>query len=204
MEGFVVVDEGIEHLGIGLEGDGSTGAVGGADNGHLLGDVTPGEAHLVDLATLVYPHLQPLREGVDHRGAHAVEAAGDLVAAAAELAAGVEDGIDHLQGGLAGLRLDVHGDAAAIVGDGDGIALVDDDVDLIAVAGQGLVDGVVHDLVDQVMKAGSAGGADVHTGALAHGLETLQDLDLAGVVGFFYFGKDIFRHSNLHLRWIDG
>ena len=50
-------------------------------------------------------------------GAHAVQAAGDLVAPAAELAAGVQDGKDHLQGGLAGLGLDVHGDAAAVVHD---------------------------------------------------------------------------------------
>ena len=61
------------------------------------------------------PHLQPLAQGVDHAGAHAVEAAGHLVAAAAELAAGVEDGEHHLQGGQAGLGLDVHGDAAAVV-----------------------------------------------------------------------------------------
>ena len=46
-----------------------------------------------------------------------MEAAGDLIAPAAELAAGVEDGEDHLQGGLARLGLDVHGDAAAIVDD---------------------------------------------------------------------------------------
>ena len=40
-----------------------------------------------------------------------MQAAGDLVPAAAELAAGVEDGEHHLQGGLAGLGLDVHRDA---------------------------------------------------------------------------------------------
>ena len=39
---------------------------------------------------------------VDDAHAHAVEAAGDLVAAAAELAAGVEDGVDDLEGVLAG------------------------------------------------------------------------------------------------------
>ena len=46
-----------------------------------------------------------------------MQAAGDLIAPAAELAAGMEDGKDHLQGGLACLRLDVHGDAPAVVGD---------------------------------------------------------------------------------------
>ena len=33
-----------------------------------------------------------------------------------------------------------------------------------------------------IKKAALAGGADIHTGALAHCLQTFQDLDLAGVV----------------------
>ena len=36
------------------------------------------------------PDLQPLAQGVDHRGAHPVKTAGDLIAPAAELAAGME------------------------------------------------------------------------------------------------------------------
>ena len=44
--------------------------------------------------------VEPLGERVDHRDADAVQAAGDLVAAAvAELAAGVQDGQHHLGGG---------------------------------------------------------------------------------------------------------
>ena len=53
-------------------------------------------------------------ERVDDRDADAVEAAGDLVAAAAELAAGVEDGVDDLEGVLAGGVLPDR-DAAAVV-----------------------------------------------------------------------------------------
>ena len=46
----------------------------------------------------------------------------------------------------------------------------------VAVAGHGLVDGVVDDLPDEVVEAARAGGADVHAGALADGLEALEDL----------------------------
>jgi hypothetical protein len=56
------------------------------------------------------------------------------------------------------------------------------DVDLIAVAGEGFVDGVVDDLVDEVMQTLRPGRADVHGGALAHRLEALEDLDLVGAV----------------------
>ena len=186
MDDVVAVGGDVEHLRVGLEGNDGAGLIGGADNFHGLGDIATGEFHLIDLAVLMDLDLQPLGEGVDHAGAHAVEAAGDLIAAAAEFSAGVEDGENYLQGGEAGLGLDIYGDAAAVVGDGDGVALVDGNGDLIAEAGQGLVDGVVYDLIDQVMQAGLAGGADIHTGALADGLQALQDLDLAAAIGVLH------------------
>ena len=53
---------------------------------------------------------------------------------------------------------------------------------MVTVTGQSLIDGVVHDLVHQMVQTPLAGRADIHTGALAHSLQTFQDLDLAGVV----------------------
>ena len=132
--------------------------------------------------------LQPLGQGVYHAGAHAVQTAGNFVAAAAELAAGVEDSKDHLQGGTASLGLDVHGDTAAVVGNGDGIAGIDGHGDIGAVARQGLVDGVIHNFVHQVMKSRLTGRADVHARALAHRLQALQDLDLRAAVLVLHLG----------------
>jgi hypothetical protein len=87
-----------------------------------------------------------------------MQATRDLVAAAvAELATGVEHGQDDL-GGRAALTLHVvHGDAAAVVGDRDAVVGVDEDLDVVGLAGQGLVDGIVHDLVDQVVQPASSG-----------------------------------------------
>ena len=51
-----------------------------------------------------------------------MQATGDLIAAAAELAAGVEHRVNDLQSGPSGLGLDVHGDTTTIVSDGDGVA----------------------------------------------------------------------------------
>ena len=101
------------------------------------------EAHLHSLLAVAHDlDLQPARDGVDAADAHAVQTAGDLVAVVVELAAGVQHGHHHLDGGLAG---GVHGDgdAATVVADRDGVVLVNAHIDLVAVAGQGLVDGVV-------------------------------------------------------------
>ena len=125
-----------------------------------------------------------------------MQTAGDLIAAAAELAAGVEYGINDLQRRPPGLGLDVHGDAAAVVGNGDGVAGVDGDGDVLAVARQRFIDGVVHDLIDQMMKARAGGRADIHTGTLAHRFQTLQNLNLRAAVFLCYFR--FVRHNFLH------
>ena len=111
-----------------------------------------------------------------------MEAARHLIPAAAEFSASVEDGKDYLQGGPAGLGLNIYRDAPAVVSDGNGIARIDGHCDIRAVARQSLVNGVVHNLVDQVVQARLAGRADIHTGALADRLQTLQHLDLRATI----------------------
>ena len=56
------------------------------------------------------------------------------------------------------------------------------------VACQGLVDGVVDDLVHQVVQAAFAGGSDVHARALADGFQALEDGDVRCAVGLLAFG----------------
>ncbi len=81
--------------------------------------------------------LEALGERVHHRDADAVQAARDLVSApVAELAAGVEDGEDDLGRGALLLLVHPDGDAAAVIGDRDGVVRVDGDLDVVAFAGQ--------------------------------------------------------------------
>ena len=167
-----------------------------------------GRAALVGLGPLVAVapdrELELLGQRVDHGHADAVEAAGDLVAAAvAELAAGVQHR-EHDLGGRALLLL-VHpdGDAAAVVGDRDRVVGVDGDLDVVALAGERLVDGVVHDLVDEVVQPADARRADVHAGALADRLEALEDGDVLCPVAAVALRlspsspSDAFRQSNM-------
>ena len=135
------------------------------------------------MALAVDLDVEPRRQRVDDRDADAVQAAGHLVAAAAELAAGVQHGEHDLDrrtcprsrrsstGMPRPLSLTRTPPSASSV-----------DLDAVAVAGQRLVDRVVHDLVDQVVQAALAGRADVHARPLAHRLEALEHLDVAGVV----------------------
>ena len=69
------------------------------------------------------------------------------------------------------------------------------------VPGQGFVDGVVYDLVHQVVQARGTGGTDIHARALAHSLQTFQNLDLRAAIGMVGgrlavgFGDDFVCHE---------
>ena len=136
-----------------------------------------------DVAVPAHLHLEPRGQRVDHRDADAVQAAGNRVGLAVELAAGVQRGVHDLDRGTLLAGMQVHRDAAAVVADPDAAVGQQGDLDRVGVPGQRLVHRVVHDLVDQVVQAALAGGADVHAGSLAYGLETLEDGDRACVVG---------------------
>ncbi len=167
---------------VGPEAGRRTGLVGGL----ALLQRSVGDAHREGLepgvAVAAHLDLEPLGEGVDHRDTDAVETTGDLVAAAAELATGVEHRQHDRDRRELLTRGDVDRDAPAVVGDLDTAIGHQRDLGQVAVAGQRLVHGVVDDLLHQVVQAALARGADVHAGALAHRLEALEDLDRAGVV----------------------
>jgi len=138
----------------------------------------------VQVALVLVLDDQPLAERVDDRRPDAVQAAGHLVAATAELAAGMQLG-EHQRHGGDPLRVRARGDAAAVVDDPHASVGEQRDDDLVAVARERLVDGVVDDLRDEVVEAALAGRPDVHSGPLAHGLKALEHRDHRGVIAAF-------------------
>lgn len=158
-------------------GEGRVGTVAGEEAG-----LAPVERHRVGLARAVDLDVQALGQGVDHRGAHAVQTARGGVRTTAELAAGVELGEHDFDAGQARSGLDIDRDATGPVANLDAAVAVQHDVDAGAVAGEGLVDGVVDDLPQAVHEPPGVGGADVHARALAHRFEALEDLEMMGEI----------------------
>src|SRR5207237_2827343 len=108
---------------------------------------------------------------------------GDLVAASAELAAGVKLGHHDLQGWLALVLHDVDRDTTAVVGDRGGTVLVERYLDPSTEPGERLIDRVVNELIDEVMETPVIGGPDVNSGTESDWSHTLKDLDGLGVIG---------------------
>jgi hypothetical protein len=77
----------------------------------------------------------------------------------------------------------------------DRAVLVQQDLDPVAEAAEGLVDRVVDDLPQAVHQAAAVGGPDVHARPLADGLQALEDEQVpSGVVGPVVFGQQGGRH----------
>src|ERR1700729_1093464 len=97
-----------------------------------------------------------------------MQTTGDLIGAVIELTAGVQDGHDDLGCGTSFLGVDIHRYSTTVVGHGHGFVSVNGHDDTIAMTGQSLVDRVIHNLENHVMKATAiVRVADVHAGAFS-------------------------------------
>ena len=76
----------------------------------------------------------------------------------------------------------VNRDTTTVIDNGNAVVFVDRYVNLIAIASQCLIDGVIYNLIDQVVKAALRRTADIHTRTHADSLEPLENLNLLSTV----------------------
>src|ERR1700759_56792 len=101
-----------------------------------------------------------------------MQTTGDLVGAVIELTAGVQDGHDDLGRGAPFLGVDIHRYSTPVVGHGHGFIGVYGHDDPVAMTGQSLVNRVIHNLENHVMKAAAiVRVADVHAGTFSDGVQ---------------------------------
>ena len=140
------------------------------------------EFHAPDVSVAAHFDLQPLGKGIGDRRTHAVQAAREGIIVLVELAARMQLGKDDLYARDLGLGVDVGGNAAPVVLYGRAAVLIDAHVDPVAIPVRRLVDGVVHDLPEDVVQSAHARGTDIHAGAQAHRVQPLQNGDIARIV----------------------
>ena len=195
-----------EDLLVGLEAHlGAAPVLDGAQLLQLALRLAAAEGHGVELLAAGDLHLELLGQRVDDGDADAVQAAGGVVDLAVELAARVQRGHDHFEGGLRlelGMRID--GDAAAVVGDGEEPVGLHLHLDPGGVAGHRLVHGVVDHLGEQVVERLLVGAAHVHAGPAAHRLEAFEHLDVGSRIALPALGRlagatRLFLHRLLHV-----
>ncbi len=116
-----------------------------------------------------------------------MQTTGNLIGVVVELTAGVQYGHDDLGCGDAFFLVHINRDAATVIANGDRLIRVNGHADIVAVASQCFVDGVVEHLEHHVVQTATIiGVANVHTGTFAYGIQTFQHLDAGRVVRIFF------------------
>lgn len=142
------------------------------------------KALIITVLTVTDFNFQPFRQSIYNRSTNTVQTAGDLVSAAAEFTACMQNGKDNCYSRNAQLWLNANWNASSIILNTDNISRQKVDQNLGTVSCQNLIDRVVHDLIDQMMKTLWAGGTDIHTRTLAYCVQTFQNLNITCVVIF--------------------
>ena len=167
-QGFIAVFRFRKNTGIRFKMHRCAGSIAFALNIQLFRGMSLLKLNAVALAAAAYFYFHMLAQCVNAGNAHAVQAAGNLIAAVAEFAAGVQHRHNDLDGRLLFLFHFIHRNAAAIINDRNAVILMDDDLDIGAVSGQGFVDAVVHNLVHQVVQTAGRRTADIHGRSFTH------------------------------------
>ncbi len=166
------------------ERDGRSGQVRFAGADHLQGI-----AHFsllislsVQLSFAADRYLQPLGKRVDDGRAHAVKSSGYLVSAAAEFTSCMQDGEYHFHRRLSRLMVDSRGDAPSVILHCNGIIFMYGHLNMTAVSGQRFINGIIHDLIDQMMQSSEGDVINIHSGPFPDRLKSFQDLDLVRAI----------------------
>jgi hypothetical protein len=133
-------------------------------------------------AISLYFNVHVLGQRIDDRDTDTVEPTRDRVALAAEFSTRMKNRHNNFDCRLLLYRMLVNGDTAAIVIHTNGAISEKRDFNVVAMASERLVNGVVHHLVDQVMETSLACGPDIHTGSFTNGVEALENCNCTSVV----------------------
>ena len=150
----------------------------GAYHFQFFADIAVRERDAMHFAVALHFHFQPLRQGVGHRYAYAVQPAGKRIRAFAaflvELAAGMQPREYQLDSWHPLFRMQAHRNAAAIVLHRNGAVGVHRHVDVRGIFAQRFVGRIIDDFLDDVRRVG---GARVHAGPLFDRLQAFQYTD---------------------------
>ena len=141
---------------------------------------------LMHLPMATNGELQLAGQRIHHRDTNTVQATGDLVGVVIKLAASMQYSHDNFSRGDAFFLVDINGNTATVVLDGDGLVRMDDDRYFIAMTCQRFVNGVIDHFKNHMVQTGTiVGVTNVHPRALADSIQAFKDLDVGCVVILF-------------------
>ena len=141
------------------------------------------------LALTAHGDFHPLTQSIDDGDTNAMQASRNLVTTGSEFATGMQHRQNGFKGTFPSAGVHIGGNPPAVVTDGHRAVLTQHHQNSVAMAREGLIDRVIHHLINQVVQTSWSGGADVHARAFADRFKSLQDLDLFRPVGVLDLGN---------------
>ena len=128
-------------------------------------------------------HLHPFRNSVYCRDANAVQAARNFVGTVVKLASCMEFCHDDFRSRNSEFIVDADRYAAPIITYGERIVSIEDDIDLVGVPCKVLIDGVVYDFPDTVVKSRSVVRiAEVHSRSFSNSFKSFENLNAPCII----------------------
>ena len=109
------------------------------------------------MSVLGYFNLHPFGKRIHNGGTDAVKTAGNLITASAEFTAGVKNSQNDRNGRQALLFIDADRNTTSVISDGNHISRVDIHLNMSTVTGKSLIDGVIDNFINKVMKSSRSG-----------------------------------------------
>ncbi len=172
----------LKNFGVRFKADSCAGLIRAAVHFQLRYSFSAFKSLEINLPVFKDFHFQPFREGVNNGCTHAVQTAGNFIAAAAEFSSRVQNCENHSHGRDTDLMVDADRDSAPVIGNADDVARKNLDVNFVAVSGHRFVDCIVNNLINEVVQAARPCRANIHSGAFAHGFQPFQNLYLTFIV----------------------
>ena len=155
------------------KGNNSAGIVGFPDHGHFFRYCAAGESHFIYLAVSVNLNLHPGRQSINYGNTYPVETAGNCISAIPKLTACMENCQYYFQCRLARF-VHVYRNTTAIICYRAAPIWIDGNLNGVTEPGQGFIDTVIYNFINQVMKTAGRRRTDVHARAETNRFQTFQ------------------------------
>ena len=144
-------------------------------------------ALFIHLSILMDDNFKPLRQCIYYGCTYTMKSSGYLVSSASELTAGMKDRKYYLYRRKSRFVVDTHRNSSSIVHNKNRIVLFNADINLGTISGQSLIDRIVYDLIDKMMKSADRCTSNVHSGSFSYCFQSFQNLNLVGSIFVIYF-----------------
>ena len=122
-----------------------------------------------------------------------MQTAGNLIRAFIKLTSGMKHRQNNLECRLVQLLMLVDWDTTTVVDNRNRVVLANDHLYMSGIPGKSLVNGVVNNLINQMMQSFWSRIANIHGRTFAHSFQALKHLDIAGTIVFFVFSHSLFN-----------